>query len=229
MFSIAEEWFLKANHVNRNAVYPMLGWNCLSRAGASQHHGHCHLLLGEGFHYSRWEQYRQCAANYTRVHAGRNYFHDLISAHRTLGLAKQCNSAHILLTLTPYLRFNFEVLSWNYEDFKQAMHEALTELRFTLQSKAFNVNIQFPALKVGESPDRVPSNGTRSEFGLFTNISESETGMFEMPYIGSLVDRGDPDHKASDICATKLFGSSISSTDPFELSQIVFSNNFSQN
>lgn len=43
VLTAAEEWFQRACHAHPMAVWPLLVWNSLPRAGASQFHGHAQV------------------------------------------------------------------------------------------------------------------------------------------------------------------------------------------
>ena len=215
IFSICEEWFHCANESNTNAIYPMFSWNCKARAGASQNHGHAHLLLAENFHYGRYEYLQHCARNYNLANPNRNYFLDLISTSMSMGLAKKIGECTILINLTPSFGYDLIVLSWNFDqDFRDAMDRAIHLLMKKFDSVTFNIGITFPPLEKGEVRKRLP----------WSHLKESLLlGDAPMPYIGYLVDRGDPTNGkfTSDVCGMKLYGSSIVARDPFETGKIL--------
>ena len=215
IFSICEEWFHCANESNSDAIYPMFSWNCKARAGASQNHGHAHLLLGENFHYGRYEYLQHCAQNYNMAHPNRNYFLDLIAISKSMGLAKTAGDSTILVNFTPTFGYDLLVISWNFDqDFRDAMDRAINLLLKKFESVTFNMGITFPPLEKGMVRKRL--NRTFLKEGLLCEDAP-------MPYIGHLVDRGDPsDGKfTSDIGGMKLFGSNIVARDPFEIGKIL--------
>jgi hypothetical protein len=79
-------WFMAAHRHDPAALYPLIGWNCLPKSGATLMHGHMHLALARGMHYARVECWRRAAAAY-RPLCGNNYFDDLYAIHASLGLA----------------------------------------------------------------------------------------------------------------------------------------------
>lgn len=45
LMRVSQEWFRRARETDPAARFPLLVWNCLSRAGASQFHGHAQVML----------------------------------------------------------------------------------------------------------------------------------------------------------------------------------------
>jgi hypothetical protein len=85
-FEVAARWLAAAHAHAPRAAYPLIGWNCLPKSGATIMHGHMHLTLAEGIHYARIEAWRRAAEEY-RARYGANYFDDLYTLHAALGLA----------------------------------------------------------------------------------------------------------------------------------------------
>ncbi len=84
-------WARKAHSADNAARYFFFMWNCLWRAGASIIHGHAQMTLSRGLHYARVEALRRAALLY-RVAHGDSYFDDLVTVHRSLGLATTCGT-----------------------------------------------------------------------------------------------------------------------------------------
>ena len=193
----------------------MLNWNCKERAGASQCHGHCHLLLAEKFHYGKWEYLHHCAERYMKEYPGQNYFLDLLKVSKSLGLVKSIGTSHIVINLTPSFGYDLLVISWNFDrDFIDAMDSAIKTLTQRFKSLTFNIGILFPPLEDGKIRKRLELSTVESVL--------TEDGA-PKPFIGFLVDRGDPSYgrSTSDICGMELFASSVVSTDPFELRKML--------
>lgn len=215
IFSICEEWFQCANDSNGNAIFPMFSWNCKGRAGASQNHGHAHLLLAENFHYGRYEYLQNVANNYNFAKPNRNYFLDLITTSKAMGLAKSIGESTILVNLTPSFGYDLIVISWNFDkEFRDAMDCAFNLLVKKFESVTFNIGILFPPLEKGKIRKRLPWTHLKDRLLLDDA---------PMPYIAYLVDRGDPSNGkyTSDVCGMKLFGSNIVARDPFEIGKIL--------
>ena len=212
VIDLCVEWFEKAHESHPQAIYPIFNWNCSARAGASQHHGHAHMLLGRDFHYGQWERLSQVATLYASSYPGSNYFEDLITAQRNLGLAHKVGNAWILANLVPYCGYEFRVISWTFDgDFKLALHQAIDSLLHKFGSSTFNCCIQMPPLEDGKL------QGTQDETDAKRTKKEAPQ---PMPYIANLVDRGDPTTgTSSDICGMRIYGSAIVNIDPFSLAR----------
>ena len=154
----------------------------------------------------------QVSRLYAKEYPECNYFDDLISAHRNLGLAQAVGDAWILASLIPYCGYDFKVISWNLdENFKLALHKAVDSLLHQFGSKTFNFCIQLPPLQDGKvrAPCKVSPAGQR--------LDKRNTAM---PFIAHLIDRGDvTTGTSSDICGMRIFGSAIVNEDPFALAQ----------
>jgi len=158
---------------------------------------------------------QHCARNYQLAHPKRNYFLDLIAISRSMGLAKTSGDSTILVNFTPSFGYDLLVISWNFDqDFRDAMDRAINLLLKKFESVTFNIGITFPPLEEGLVRKRL--NRTFLKEGLIGDDSP-------MPYIGHLVDRGDPSNGkfTSDVGGMKLFGSSIVARDPFEIGKIL--------
>ena len=185
------------------------------REGNSQHHGHCHMLLGERFHYGRWEYLQHCMLNYNREHRGRNYFMDLIRASDCAGLVKTIGQSHIVVSLTPALGYHMEVISWNYDqDFFDAINVAIQTLLQRFKTLTFNIGIFFPPLDLGRI--RRPIKPEHMDVILTSDDAP-------MPFIAYLVDRDDENlgRNAADVCTMHLHGTNIVSLDPFQIGKVV--------
>src|SRR5438128_421544 len=80
----ARRWFAAAHEADPPAVYPLVLWNCLWRAGSSIEHGHFQLLMAAGRHYAEMERLRRDAGAY-RAATATDYFDDLYAVHESVG------------------------------------------------------------------------------------------------------------------------------------------------
>lgn len=212
MLDLCTEWFEITHKNHPQAIYPIMNWNCRARAGASQHHGHSHMLLAENFHYGQWERLRQAAKFYSMEYPGCNYFDDFVTAHRNLGLAKTFGDACVFAHLAPYCGYELKVVSWNFDDdFKLAINEAVEALIHKFGSECFNLCIHFPPFQ----------NGKLREIAAVEEVKNSclETGEVAMPFMAHLVDRGGVKTSSSDVCGMRIYGSAIVNEDPFSIAQ----------
>jgi hypothetical protein len=186
-------WARRAHCEDRSARYFFLLWNCLWRSGASILHGHAQMALGRGMHYARVEHARRAALLY-RIGHGVNYFEDLFLVHQALGLAVQHGSVQALAYLTPVKEKEIVILSPSLDaSFKDAIFKVLRCFVHELGVTHFNLALWMKPI------DSVP---------------EDWSGF---PFIMRLVDRGQSDSQKSDIGAMELYGSSVISSDPFQV------------
>ena len=215
VFCITEEWLQCANEKNDRAIFPMVSWNCREKAGASQRHGHCHLLLAEQFHYGRYQLLQNCSKQYNLANPGHNYFLDLITASKALGLVKTIGYSHIITNLTPGFVHDFFVIGWNFDkDFRDAMDSAMKTLLARFKSLTFNIVVLFPPLQDGK---------IRKRLDLCDMDAKLSRPGAPMPFIAYLVDRSDAANGkfTSDVCGMKLYGSNVVATDPFEVGKVM--------
>ena len=186
-------WARLAHSADADARYFMLFWNCLWRAGASRVHGHMQAILGKGMHYAQVEALRRAALLYRLGH-GSDYFGDLCAIHKALGLAVESEGIFTLAYLTPKKEKEIWVVGERIDaPFKRALHRALRAYVDRLGVQSFNMALLWRPI------DSVP---------------EDWSGF---PVIARMVDRGRLHSKLSDIGAMELFGSSVISSDPFQV------------
>ncbi len=188
-FYVAREWFKAAYNTQRDAKYPLILWNCMWRAGASIVHGHMQLLLSHE-PYGKYELYKRICENYKKDY-GRDYFLDLVSVHRALGLGIGYADSFIMSYLTPIKEKEVFIVSESLEYLPEIISKILN-LYFDLKVQSFNLVVFLPP------------------------IDEKS----EIPYITRIVDRGPLDVKTSDIGGMELYaGTSVVYTDPFKFAE----------
>jgi hypothetical protein len=192
---VAWEWAKRAHTMQPQAKYFILIWNCLWRAGASIGHGHAHVILPGGRHYTKVERLRQAAESYRQSY-GANYFKDLFQAHRAVGCAVKKGKVNILAYLTPF-KDKEVIITADGLDFslKEAVYEVLACFRDRLGVTSFNLSLVTP-----------PLAGT-------------EESWEDFPVMVRIVDRGNPNHRASDVGGMEIYASSVVASDPIELTR----------
>ena len=209
---LCTQWFEVTHKNNPLAIYPIMNWNCRARAGASQHHGHSHMLLAENFHYGQWERLKQAAKHYSTENPGCNYFDDLVTVHRNLGLAKMFGEACVFAHIVPFCGYEFKVISWDFDDnFKQAISEAVEALINKFGAECFNLCVHFPPLEKGKLRKVAAAEEVKNK--------SLEIGEIAMPFMAHLVDRGGVRNSSSDVCGMRIYGSAIVNEDPFSIAQ----------
>ena len=190
-------WAQKAHFVDSEAKYFFFMWNCGGRAGASLPHGHAQVMLGRRRHYAKVEQLRCAALSYGKRY-GASYFDDLYQAHRAVGCGLERNGVKVLAYLTPIKEKEVVLIAPELgESLKETLYEVLACFRDRMGVTSFNVALFLPP------------------------IARTEEDWEGFPAIVRLVDRGSVESKASDIGAMELYASSVISSDPFEVAQVV--------
>jgi len=192
---VAWEWARRAQAKQPEAKYFFFAWNCLWRAGASIYHGHAQVMLTRDRHYAKIEGLR-CAALGYKQNYGSNYFGDLFQVHHSIGCAMEKEGVRILAHLTPF-RDNEVILMADELNLslKQRIYEVLACLRDRVGVTSFNLSMVTPPL------------------------GETEESWEGFPVMVWIIDRGDPDSRASDISGMEIYASSVVSSDPFELAR----------
>ena len=127
------------------------------KSGASILHGHAQVTCTRDRHYARVEQLRTAAEQY-RTRCGLNYFHDLIEAHRSLGLTIQRGPATLMASLTPIKEKEIWIVADEHSgDLDGVIYDALECFTRTLGVVSFNLVAYMPPLRpVPESWDGFP-------------------------------------------------------------------------
>jgi hypothetical protein len=189
------EWARRAQAIKPQAKYFFFIWNCLWRAGASIYHGHAQVMLTRDRHYAKIDELRQAALSY-RQNYGSNYFGDLFQVHRSIGCAMEKGKVKILTHLTPFK--DNEVILMAEElnlSLKERIYEVLACFRDRIGVTCFNLSLVTPPL------------------------SETEESWEGFPVMARLVDRGDPDSRASDVGGMEIYGASVIASDPLDLAR----------
>lgn len=188
----AYRWFQEAHRWDREAIFPLLTWNCLWRAGASIYHGHLQAFLARGHHYARVEMAHRSALAY-RQELGRDYFEDLFAVHRDLGCGLERQGVRVMAYLTPVKEREVVLLAPRWDPgVAGPLYRVLAGLRDSLGVRSFNLALWFP-----------PLDGSWEGF----------------PLVARAVDRGEPGNPVCDIGAMELYAHSLVSSNPLELGE----------
>jgi galactose-1-phosphate uridylyltransferase len=192
----ALRWAKKAHNADVSARYFFLMWNCLWTGGSSIVHGHMQVALGRGMHYAHVERWRRQALLYRLAH-GANYFEDLYRVHDALGLARRVGETRVFASLTPVSEKELVLISptrWlDNDDMIVAIGRVLDRYTHRLGTQSFN-------LVLFQRP-----------------IDAAEEDWTGFPALVRIIDRGEPQARATDIGCMELFGSSVIKTDPYRV------------
>eukprot|EP00887_Chlorella_sp_A99_P007270 scaffold2.g7270.t1 len=196
-------------------LHPLLVWNCLARAGASQYHGHAQVMLS-GAPFPEQARAAAAAARYAAQH-GRPYLPDLHAVHEAAGLLWRVHSsapgdtAHALPSLAPVKAGGLPgrdcelVVRGSHllsPAFQLALFACLRALIDELGVRTFNAAISF---------DPAPAGGAHT-----ANGGGGGGGVVSGPCTARLVSRGKLGSAASDYGGLEVFGgASIAHTDPY--------------
>jgi hypothetical protein len=188
------KWFKKVYNHDKKFKSPFFLWNCLQKAGASQVHGHAQILMTDHIPYAKTQFLRRNFRNYMQL-TGRNYFKDLYSIHKLLGLTLD-SEINGFASITPVKEKEFIIISKDSpskdEKVKETIYKILRCYIDELGVSSFNLAIS------------CPSFGERF-----------------FPYITRIVDRGSIFKPTADIGAMELYGSSVISDDPYSVIKAV--------
>ena len=188
-------WAHKAHDVDREARYFFFLWNCLWKSGASILHGHAQMTLSRDMHYARVEHLRRSALRYRETH-GVNYFDDLYTAHKALGLTLENGHTRILAYLTPIKEKEVLLISEELDqDLKDAVYKVLRGFVERLGVQSFNLALYHKPI---------------------ADVEEDWSGF---PVVVRIVDRGDPNNKTADLGAMELYAASVIASDPFRVAE----------
>ncbi|MFC1951840.1 hypothetical protein ACFLYI_02210 [Chloroflexota bacterium] len=189
------EWARRAHAIKPQVKYFFLIWNCLWRAGASIHHGHAQVMLTCGRHYAKIDGLRWDALNYRQKYDS-DYFGDLFRVHRSVGCVMEKEGIKIIAHLTPFKDNEVIIMGKALNlSLKEIIYEVLACFRDKIGVTSFNLSLVTPPL------------------------SATEENWEGFPVVARLVDRGDLNSRASDVGGMEIYGSSVISSDPFELAR----------
>jgi hypothetical protein len=193
---LACEWFERTNKKNPHRVYPIIGWNCLKRSGASQDHAHMHILLTK-IAYENVERLRAASEHY-RTKRHRNYFEDLYSVHEALGLGLKHGKsrAKLMVSLVPRKDKEICITADSIDELPGAIFDVYRCYVEKFGAFAFNMAVQMPPLK-------------------------KQKDWRDFPYIARFVDRGDATKAGTDMAFMEFFGTPVIGSDPFKVAQVL--------
>ncbi|MGO8950614.1 MAG: hypothetical protein ACLQUY_23775 [Ktedonobacterales bacterium] len=212
MLSTAGEWASRAHSSDPQARFLFLFWNCLWRAGASLVHGHIQMTLSRQMAHAKVENLRASAERY-QTETGSDYFADLATVHRALGLAAGEEKIDWFASLTPVKEREIVLLAPTYQNgvlqpeelgvLSDQLFRTLALMQEQMGVLAFNVGIFGPPLAAGRP----------------TTKDEKQEDWSSFPLVARIVDRGNPLSSTSDIAGLELFGSSVIASDPFDVAR----------
>ncbi len=192
-FDVARKWFVKAHESKRKAVYPILTWNCLWKAGASIIHGHSQLAITEGQAYSRIEKLRYLSLRYQEKYRT-NYFDDVYQIHKKLGLALERDQVKLIVKITPVKEKEIAILAPRFNDtLADMVSDTLQIYREKMGVMSFNLVVILPPMEY-----------------------TAEVWQ-HVPIIVFIVDRGSLENKGTDFASSEIYAQSIIGSNPYNV------------
>lgn len=191
----AQRWWRAVYARDRQAVYPLLFWNCGPSAGASLRHAHLQVMVTRGSHFGGIERLRAAAQQYGATH-GSDYFRDIVRVHAALGCAITREGVAVLASLVPIKEREVILVAPPPADgLADVLYAVLDCYRGQLAVQSFNLAVFGPPLAATEDDWR------------------------GFPVVVRLVQRSGSGGATSDIGGMEMFAASIVSHDPFELAE----------
>jgi len=186
--AVARAWFEGWHDGDPHLVHRFIGWNCLDSSGASQPHGHLHVLVNRHGPYARQARVTEGAERYADQTGG-DYWRDWVAAHRALGLARSHGGASLVAALTPTK--TREVVIVGGADLDDDLADAVAHVLRSLIDRASVVSFNCAIW--------LPSPGSSA------------------PAVARCIDRGDPRSLGGGVGAMELFAMPVSSADPYDV------------
>ena len=187
-------WFDAVNNHNPQFRFPFFIWNCLPRAGASQIHGHCQIMMSKE-PYAKVEILRETYQKYKKETKA-DYFQDLNLTLSPLGLSGNQEDIFYFANITPIKEKEVIIISPKNPskdiNAKETIFKILRCFIDIMGVSSFNLSISCPYM--------------------------NEEGL---PYIIRIVDRGSLLKSTSDIGGMELYGSSVVAEDPYNIINII--------
>lgn len=195
-FKTAYQWFNRIHdEMDPNYIYPLLIWNLMKNAGASQLHPHFQISLARKAHYGQVENLIETARKY-QSEFGTNYFNDLSLLHGGLGLGFPIDGTNVCVPLTPIKEDEVRIFTHRLDG--KALDVVYNTYRFFREDRkafALNMTVVFPPL----------------------NDDGRELWKLPIPVVVSIVKRGDWWQQNSDFGGMELSAAKVVSHNPFSL------------
>ncbi|XP_063683709.1 uncharacterized protein LOC134818198 [Bolinopsis microptera] len=93
-------WFGNIHERHPEKTHPVLVWDVLGKAGASQVHPHIQMFVGSGFYPGKFGEIDDAGKRY-KADTGGNYLQDIVDLHIALGLGFKHKSAAVIVPINP--------------------------------------------------------------------------------------------------------------------------------
>lgn len=186
---VALQWIRKVHLSDKEAQFPFLMWNCLWKSGASLIHGHMQVLVARERAYAGFDALNAAARRYDAHHSS-DYFDDLLTIHRALGLDVGPNA---FCSIAPLKEKETVIVARRLSREVFAQINTVLHAFLLLGVESFNVVFVMPPL-----------------------VHRQDWRGF--PHLIRLVDRGSLANRTADIGAMELFGKmAVIASDPYRV------------
>ena len=192
-FNLAIQWVNKVHSVESKYIYPVISWDLLPHAGASQIHPHMHVSMTDDRYYGVVESWKISAEKYFRQTGGRNYFSDITHIHDALGLAVHYGTATVFANINPKKDNELVVIG------KQPNKDFFSLLYIVMRT--FMDDMEMYCLS---SITALPKLGMSTQYG-------------DIPAYTRIVTRGSASSVRADVSSLELFLASNVNIDPYKV------------
>ncbi|XP_023931389.1 uncharacterized protein LOC112041880, partial [Lingula anatina] len=193
-------WMKKVNAIQKDYVYPIIFWDLLPHAMASQIHPHMHVNVRPDQYYGAQELWRRAGETYFREFRS-NYFKELKELHQALGLTVDLGTATAFANLNPKHETEIIVLSRTPNtDFFRLIYYVLRTYLDDLDQLCFSMAITLPSL--------VPDSYINADRG-------------RMPAFARITSRGSASSVKGDLSSMEMYGVSNVNMEPWTMIQHV--------
>lgn len=191
---VSVEWFEKTHKLHPDRTHPVIVWDFLAKAGASQVHPHINVLLGRGFYPGKWGHLDSVRMSYT-ADTNRDYLKDLITLHMSLGLGLKFKDAAVIVPIDPIRNREIWVIgSKNLDNWMWLLYVAYRTYIDELDVYCSSQSVALPT-------------------SVMTNTKVGKGGEL---MVGKLGARGDCMSCYSDVSSLELYSFNSISTDYYE-------------
>ncbi|CAH1783243.1 unnamed protein product [Owenia fusiformis] len=196
LFQLTLDWVNKVHYTDPNYKYPIVMWDLLPHASASQIHPHVHVTMETDRYYGSQENWRLAAEQYSKMFPDRNYFTDLIHLHDILGLAVHVDDVVAYASITPKKDNEIVIMAESPSaNFFHMIYYVTRAFIEDMDHLCYSMSIVYP------------------------EMGSSNTG--RMPTLARIVTRGSVSEIRSDISSLELFAASNVNVDPFKAIQFI--------
>ena len=208
--NIAVKWFRKVHELTKTHTHPMMAWDIMPHAGASQVHPHFQGFLGKGKYLGKMGKLQEVIRSYKQT-MNRDYLNDYIDLHISIGLGVRFRSTSILVPIDATKENEFIIIgSTSLSDWVRALYLIHRTYIEELKVYCFSSGMAWPSYIVIE--DNIDLNDINTS--MFSNSNEVGNLMH-----ARIAGRGNCQSIESDISSLELYLINHLSSDPYKTFQ----------